>query len=39
MVLFVLYAEPLLKMLDNEIEGLQMGHDATIRSMAYIDDI
>jgi Reverse transcriptase (RNA-dependent DNA polymerase) len=26
-------------MLDNEIESLQMGHDETVRSMAYADDI
>jgi Reverse transcriptase (RNA-dependent DNA polymerase) len=38
MVLFILYIEPLLKMLDNEIEGLQLGQEI-VKSMAYADDV
>jgi exonuclease III len=38
MVLFILYIEPLLKMLDSEIVGMQLGRER-IKSMAYADDV
>jgi Reverse transcriptase (RNA-dependent DNA polymerase) len=38
MVLFILYIEPLLRMLDNEITRLQLGQNC-VKSMAYADDV
>jgi Reverse transcriptase (RNA-dependent DNA polymerase) len=38
MVLFVLYIEPLLKAIDNEIEGVELGA-TNFKSLAYADDV
>jgi Reverse transcriptase (RNA-dependent DNA polymerase) len=38
MVLFVLYIEPLLRAIDNEIEGVELGA-TNFKSLAYADDV
>jgi Reverse transcriptase (RNA-dependent DNA polymerase) len=38
MILFVMYIEPLLLMIDEMIEGIQIGR-TTVKSLAYADDI